>query len=157
MFLNTDDHMDGISPCLNTPLSRVPFCRQPLSFIAHRCSLSPHVANCSLLSLSAELSAFPNHHCDMHTPHMMMSISKSLPRNSGENPEHLTQHEDATGLQTFYPRSNWPWRQDGRGRSYRNRSSMTVSTSTTRQDLSCHHPPRQKVAWQSRAAQREKR
>src|SRR5215469_13287939 len=36
----------------------------------------------------------------MHTPHMMMSISKSLPRNSGKNPEQVPQQEDGTGLQT---------------------------------------------------------
>jgi len=33
----------------------------------------------------------------------MMSISKSLPRNSGENPEHVAQQEDGTGLQTPTP------------------------------------------------------
>ena len=32
----------------------------------------------------------------MHTPHMMMSISKSLPFHSGKNPEHLAQHQDGT-------------------------------------------------------------
>ena len=44
--------------------------------------------------------AFPNRHCDMHTPHMMISISKSLLCNSGENPEQVAQQEDGTGLQT---------------------------------------------------------
>ena len=34
------------------PLSRVAFCRQPWSFVAHRCPLSPHVASCSLMSSS---------------------------------------------------------------------------------------------------------
>ena len=43
--------------------------------------------------------AFPNRHYDVHTPHMMMSISKSLPRNFGEDPERVAQQEDGTGLQ----------------------------------------------------------
>src|SRR6516164_2773489 len=47
--------------------------------------------------------AFPNRHRDMHTPHMMMSISKSLPRNSRENPEQVANREDGTGLQTSTP------------------------------------------------------
>jgi len=53
--------------------------------------------------------AFPNRHCDIHTPHMMMSISKSLPRNFGEDPEHVAQPGRRQWLQTpnSYPDRIW--------------------------------------------------
>src|SRR5215469_14895437 len=57
------------------------------------------------------------------------------------NPEPFAQPEEATGLQTPTPESNWPWCQDGHGRSYGNRSFMTVSMSTTRRDLSLPSSP----------------
>ena len=49
--------------------------------------------------------AFPNRHCDIRTPHMMMSISKSLPRNFGENPERCPAGRRHWSTNS-YPRSN---------------------------------------------------
>src|SRR5215469_9764164 len=51
--------------------------------------MSPTVVLCR----PRNLFAFPNRHCDMHTPDMMMSTQKSLPCNSGENSEHLAQQK----------------------------------------------------------------
>jgi hypothetical protein len=148
--------MHEIPPC---PITAALTCRllsPTVVFCSHRCRcrlMSPTVV---FLLPSAEFIAFPNRHCDMHTPQMMMPISKSLPRNSGEilNTSPSRRRHRSTNS---YSRSIGPGVRDGRGRSYGNRSSMTVSTSTTRQDLHCHHPPRPKVASHNRAAQREKR
>ena len=86
-----------------------------------------------------------------------MSISKSLPRNSGENPEQVAQQEDGTGLPTPTPDRIGPGvGMDAEGVMGIARP-MTVSTSTTRQDLYSRDSPRPKEASDIRAAQREKR
>jgi len=79
-------------------------------FVANRGLLRPAGARCRLMSPTVVFClrprnsfAFSNNHCDMRTPHVMMSISKSLPRNSGESPEHLAQQGSAAGLQTPTP------------------------------------------------------
>ena len=79
------------------PLSRIAFCRQPLSFVAHSCPLSPHVANCSLLSPSAEFICISESLLPYaYTTHDDVTL-KIVAAQLWRNPEHFAQPEEATG------------------------------------------------------------